>query len=125
MDDPTRRANLLEALTDAHPSCLDVPTPASLSWSEAQIRAVRRRRPPPSMDGDHSVPALTRPTGRGSARGSCDAAHDAAAVRRREPPGACRHHPGAPVFHDGNKSWSCCGAKSHDFLESSPFRCAR
>lgn len=21
---------------------------------------------------------------------------------------ACTHHPGAPVFHEGLKSWSCC-----------------
>mmetsp|Transcript_19255 Transcript_19255/g.36896 ORF Transcript_19255/g.36896 Transcript_19255/m.36896 type:complete len:236 (-) Transcript_19255:377-1084(-) len=31
------------------------------------------------------------------------------------PPGCCVFHPGAPVFHDGMKEWSCCGAKSHDF----------
>jgi disease resistance protein len=121
MDDPTRRANLLEALTDAHPSCPDVPTPASLSWSEAQIRAwfAADGRPPLDVDGITPVPASTRPDGLWICqRIGCDAAYDAAALGEdANPPGACRHHPGAPVFHDGNKSWSCCGAKSHDFGE--------
>mmetsp|Transcript_38763 Transcript_38763/g.84344 ORF Transcript_38763/g.84344 Transcript_38763/m.84344 type:complete len:220 (-) Transcript_38763:185-844(-) len=31
------------------------------------------------------------------------------------PPNCCVFHPGAPVFHDGVKEWSCCKAKSHDF----------
>lgn len=33
------------------------------------------------------------------------------------PPNCCVFHPGAPVFHDGLKEWSCCKAKSHDFGE--------
>ncbi|KAJ3010979.1 hypothetical protein HKX48_007086 [Thoreauomyces humboldtii] len=28
---------------------------------------------------------------------------------------ACEHHPGAPVFHEGLKSWSCCTKKVTDF----------
>jgi len=31
--------------------------------------------------------------------------------------GTCVHHPGAPVFHEGYKSWSCCGKKTTDFTE--------
>uniref|UniRef100_A0A3P9A380 Uncharacterized protein n=1 Tax=Esox lucius TaxID=8010 RepID=A0A3P9A380_ESOLU len=27
----------------------------------------------------------------------------------------CRHHPGAPVFHEGYKYWSCCCVKTTDF----------
>ncbi|XP_063619241.1 cysteine and histidine-rich domain-containing protein morgana [Cydia splendana] len=29
----------------------------------------------------------------------------------------CQHHPGAPVFHDAYKGWSCCNKKSVDFTE--------
>ncbi|XP_059046312.1 cysteine and histidine-rich domain-containing protein morgana [Achroia grisella] len=29
----------------------------------------------------------------------------------------CSHHPGAPVFHDAYKGWSCCNKKSVDFTE--------
>nr|XP_006119255.1 integrin beta-1-binding protein 2 isoform X2 [Pelodiscus sinensis] len=28
---------------------------------------------------------------------------------------ACTFHPGAPVFHEGMKYWSCCGIKTTDF----------
>merc|ERR1712136_10234 len=30
---------------------------------------------------------------------------------------ACQHHPGAPVFHEGYKYWSCCTKKTSDFTE--------
>ena len=29
----------------------------------------------------------------------------------------CQFHPGAPIFHDAYKSWSCCSKKSTDFTE--------
>eukprot|EP00743_Colponemidia_sp_Colp-15_P003836 GILK01004140.1.p1 GENE.GILK01004140.1~~GILK01004140.1.p1 ORF type:complete len:194 (+),score=19.85 GILK01004140.1:77-658(+) len=29
----------------------------------------------------------------------------------------CRYHPGAPIFHDGKKGWSCCGGNSWDWDE--------
>lgn len=29
----------------------------------------------------------------------------------------CRHHPGAPIFHDAHKRWSCCKKGSVDFTE--------
>lgn len=28
---------------------------------------------------------------------------------------ACEYHPGAPIFHDAYKGWSCCNKKSTDF----------
>ncbi|CEF99603.1 Cysteine/histidine-rich domain [Ostreococcus tauri] len=31
--------------------------------------------------------------------------------------GECVHHVAKPVFHDGVKSWPCCGKSSHDFGE--------
>ena len=27
----------------------------------------------------------------------------------------CVHHPGAPIFHEGMKYWSCCQKKTTDF----------
>lgn len=30
---------------------------------------------------------------------------------------SCIFHPGAPVFHEGYKSWSCCSKKTTDFTE--------
>ncbi|XP_075690416.1 integrin beta-1-binding protein 2 [Rhinoderma darwinii] len=31
--------------------------------------------------------------------------------------GTCVYHPGAPVFHEGMKYWSCCAIKTSDFNE--------
>lgn len=30
---------------------------------------------------------------------------------------SCQHHPGAPIFHEGYKGWSCCKKRSVDFTE--------
>ena len=30
---------------------------------------------------------------------------------------ACQHHPGAPIFHEGYKGWSCCKKRTIDFTE--------
>eukprot|EP00794_Sanderia_malayensis_P000320 gene320-950_t len=30
---------------------------------------------------------------------------------------SCSYHPGAPIFHEGYKSWSCCKKKSTDFTD--------
>ncbi|WFD20474.1 hypothetical protein MCAP1_002718 [Malassezia caprae] len=35
--------------------------------------------------------------------------------------GPCRYHPGAPVFHEGLKSWSCCQATNKPVLEFEQF----
>ena len=29
----------------------------------------------------------------------------------------CKHHPGAPFFHETYKGWTCCNKKSSDFTE--------
>ena len=31
--------------------------------------------------------------------------------------GSCDYHPGAPVFHEGLKGWSCCSKRTVDFDE--------
>eukprot|EP00730_Choanoeca_flexa_P012995 TRINITY_DN4857_c0_g1_i1.p1 TRINITY_DN4857_c0_g1~~TRINITY_DN4857_c0_g1_i1.p1 ORF type:complete len:311 (+),score=49.89 TRINITY_DN4857_c0_g1_i1:87-1019(+) len=31
--------------------------------------------------------------------------------------GACKYHPGAPIFHEGLKGWSCCKKRFTDFSE--------
>eukprot|EP00898_Chlorokybus_atmophyticus_P003752 jgi/Chlat1/4378/Chrsp29S04612 len=41
----------------------------------------------------------------------CDALFDPTG---ENPTDACQYHPG-PLFHDGNKEWSCCKQKSYDF----------
>ena len=38
---------------------------------------------------------------------------------RDNPPDSedCKHHPGAPYFHETYKGWTCCEKKSTDFTE--------
>ncbi|ORE03297.1 chord-domain-containing protein [Rhizopus microsporus var. microsporus] len=35
----------------------------------------------------------------------------------RGPEAKCLHHPGAPIFHEGSKGWSCCNRRVLDFDE--------
>ncbi|PWN24207.1 chord-domain-containing protein [Microstroma glucosiphilum] len=35
--------------------------------------------------------------------------------------GACKHHPGQPVFHEGQKSWSCCNGVNKPVLDFDDF----
>lgn len=115
-----RRANLVEVLSDSHPSCPPPPEDAHLRWSEARIRSFFASGGVESpsdgeisdVDGSPLSPS-TRPDGMYVCqRIGCDAIYDAL---DGNPAGCCRHHPGAPVFHDGVKEWSCCGGRSHDF----------
>ena len=36
-------------------------------------------------------------------------------------PGSCTYHPGAPVFHEGLKSWSCCRDVNKPVLDFDEF----
>ncbi|KAN0064726.1 hypothetical protein ACQY0O_001781 [Thecaphora frezii] len=36
-------------------------------------------------------------------------------------PASCIHHPGAPIFHEGLKSWSCCNTTHKPVLEFDQF----
>ncbi|EDQ91650.1 uncharacterized protein MONBRDRAFT_31101 [Monosiga brevicollis MX1] len=33
------------------------------------------------------------------------------------PDGCCKYHPGAPIFHEGLKGWSCCPKRFTDFTD--------
>jgi len=120
-----RRVNLLELLGDAHPEVPEPPEEARTEWTPDQIKAYYERgggeRPAdPTMAEDalepDPLPPSTRPDGMYTCqRIGCDAVYDPRDPELTNPPGCCRHHPGAPLFHEGNKSWTCCGRKSHDF----------
>ena len=120
-----RRVNLLELLGDAHPEVPEPPEEARTEWTPDQIKAYYERgggeRPAdPTMAEDalepDPLPPSTRPDGMYTCqRIGCDAVYDPRDPAATNPPGCCRYHPGAPLFHEGNKSWTCCGRKSHDF----------
>ena len=122
-----RRVNLLELLGDAHPEVPEPPEEARTDWTPEQIEAYYDdargggERPAGLTMAEEALepdplPASTRPDGMYTCqRIGCDAVYDPRDPAATNPPGCCRYHPGAPLFHEGNKSWTCCGRKSHDF----------
>ena len=107
-----RRVNLLELLGDAHPEVPEPPEEARTEWTPDQIKAYYERgggeRPAdPTMAEDalepDPLPPSTRPDGLYTCqRIGCDAVYDPRDPEATNPPGCCRHHPGAPLFHEGN-----------------------
>lgn len=66
-------------------------------------------------EDDESVPV---PDGTTCKRRGCGVVYKDNATSRGDGPEAqCIHHPGAPIFHEGSKGWSCCPRKVLDFDE--------
>jgi len=120
-----RRLNLLELLSDANPGVDELSPEDAKTWTTAQIRKYFETKGDERPDDtakmeDELEPTPLPPSTRADGmytcqRIGCDAAYDPSDPDLTNPPGCCRHHPGAPLFHEGNKSWTCCGQKSHDF----------
>jgi hypothetical protein len=66
--------------------------------------------PPPESDGDD--PALEIPNGRVCRRKGCGAVYKAGQARDGE---ECVYHPGAPIFHEGSKGYTCCKRRVLEF----------
>lgn len=72
-------------------------------------------KPEVHEDDDESVPV---PEGTVCKRRGCGRVwKDAATSRGDGAEAACNYHPGAPIFHEGSKGWSCCPRKVLDFDE--------
>jgi hypothetical protein len=69
---------------------------------------------PPPSESDSDDPALEIPRGKTCRRRGCEVAYDPDKGREGE---RCVHHPGHPLFHEGNKSWTCCKKRVLDFDE--------
>ncbi|CAK7197502.1 hypothetical protein SEUCBS139899_000149 [Sporothrix eucalyptigena] len=67
--------------------------------------------PPPESDDDD--PALAIPDGRMCRRRGCGVAYKAGVDRSDSE--SCVHHPGAPIFHEGSKGYSCCKRRVLEF----------
>ncbi|KAJ5489218.1 hypothetical protein N7539_004108 [Penicillium diatomitis] len=77
------------------------PTPAA---APAPIPLVVEE--PDSDDPDAEIPANAT-----CRRKGCGATYDGSRDREEK----CVHHPGAPVFHEGSKGWSCCKRRVLEF----------
>ncbi|KAG5460333.1 MAG: diploid state maintenance protein chpA, partial [Olpidium bornovanus] len=82
-----------------------------------QVSGAHHIPPPPEAEDDLSISV---PAGAKCLRRGCGATYvDEAASRRTsaDGPPLCSYHPGAPVFHEGSKGYSCCPRKVLEFDE--------
>ncbi|KAJ9157695.1 Cysteine and histidine-rich domain-containing protein [Pleurostoma richardsiae] len=68
--------------------------------------------PPPPPESEDDDPSLEIPDGRVCRRRGCGATYRKGAPREGE---RCVHHPGAPIFHEGSKGYSCCRRRVLEF----------
>lgn len=69
--------------------------------------------PPPPPESEDDDPALEIPDGRTCRRRGCGATYDRGKGRPADE--KCVHHPGAPIFHEGSKGYSCCKRRVLEF----------
>ncbi|KAJ2779098.1 hypothetical protein H4R18_004197 [Coemansia javaensis] len=89
--------------------------PAPAPKAEAASRAAPKPEPaePEPMETDPAGVAVA--PGAKCKRNGCAAAYESEAASRGAE--ACQFHPGAAVFHEGTKGWSCCKPRTTDFDE--------
>lgn len=96
----------------------DLPSVAPIPQSQAQAAPQATAAPaapePESEDDDPSLPIPAKKTCR---RRKCEVESTAATVKGERSGEKCVFHPGHPVFHEGNKGWSCCKKRVQDFDE--------
>lgn len=66
--------------------------------------------PPPESEDDD--PSLEIPDGRICRRKGCGKTYKKGQSRENE---TCVHHPGAPLFHEGSKGYTCCKRRVLEF----------
>ncbi|KAI0477970.1 Pyruvate/Phosphoenolpyruvate kinase-like domain-containing protein [Xylaria cf. heliscus] len=67
--------------------------------------------PPPESEDDE--PSLEIPDGKPCRRKACNAIYRKGQPRSDDE--KCVHHPGAPIFHEGSKGYSCCKRRVLEF----------
>ncbi|KAM7209329.1 Phosphoenolpyruvate/pyruvate domain containing protein [Naviculisporaceae sp. PSN 640] len=68
--------------------------------------------PPPPAESEDDEEGIEIPDGRVCRRKGCGATYKKGASRDGE---KCTHHPGAPIFHEGSKGYSCCKRRVLEF----------
>lgn len=85
---------------------------AAPSPPRAPISVPQSAPTPPPPESDDDDPALVIPDGRMCRRRGCGVAYKTGQAREDE---KCVHHPGAPIFHEGSKGYSCCKRRVLEF----------
>ncbi|KAI1330927.1 HSP20-like chaperone [Xylariaceae sp. FL0255] len=92
---------LSEAITNPPPSRAPLaPQPAATA-------------PPPPPESEDDEPSLEIPDGKICRRKACGVSYKKGQLRSDSE--NCVHHPGAPIFHEGSKGYSCCKRRVLEF----------
>lgn len=67
--------------------------------------------PAPPAESEDDDPSVALKNGMTCKRKGCGATHEGGDRAGEQ----CLHHPGAPVFHEGSKGWSCCKRRVLEF----------
>ncbi|KAF4534312.1 Cord and Cs domain protein [Lasiodiplodia theobromae] len=106
--EPTPAHASTVGLTDHTPPASRLPT---------QAAPTPTRSPAPPAEDEEDDPSLPIPDGATCKRKACNATYDAAKGRGEGVEESCVHHPGAPIFHEGSKGYSCCKRRVLEFDE--------
>ncbi|KAK4449527.1 cysteine and histidine-rich domain-containing protein [Podospora aff. communis PSN243] len=68
--------------------------------------------PPPPPESEDDDEAIEIPDGRICRRRACGVSYKKGSNREDE---VCVHHPGAPIFHEGSKGYTCCKRRVLEF----------
>ena len=91
------------------------PTPVTVPRIAQQLLPERPTpSPQPPEESSDDDPSLDIPDGAKCRRRGCSARYAKADQRSRE---SCVYHPGAPIFHEGSKGYSCCKRRVLEFDE--------
>ncbi|EME87295.1 uncharacterized protein MYCFIDRAFT_126098 [Pseudocercospora fijiensis CIRAD86] len=88
-----------------------LPPPVARAPVAAQTPRAATPAPPEDEDDDPSIPV---PDGATCKRKTCGKSYKAGQNRDDE---ECVHHPGAALFHEGSKGWTCCKRRVLEFDE--------
>ncbi|KAI0860028.1 Pyruvate/Phosphoenolpyruvate kinase-like domain-containing protein [Xylaria cubensis] len=69
--------------------------------------------PPPPPESEDDEPSLEIPDGKVCRRKACNAVYKKGQPRSDDE--KCLHHPGAPIFHEGSKGYTCCKRRVLEF----------
>jgi len=90
---------------------VDAPVPGRQPVAAPQTIATPPPPPPESEDDD---PSLAIPKGKTCRRRACGGSYEGDESRKGE---KCVFHPGAPIFHEGSKGYTCCKRRVLEFDE--------
>lgn len=105
----------IEKKEAADPAALEaaaanLPTPPPRAPIAARQSAPTPPPPPPESEDDED--GIEVPDGRVCRRRGCGATFKKGSSREGE---ECVHHPGAPLFHEGSKGYTCCKRRVLEF----------